>query len=203
MRWWNRVFKRQELDRELSEEIRAHLSMAIRDRVERGESREAAEENVRREFGNQLLVQETTRDQWGWSTVERSLRDLRYVLRQMRRTPGFTSVAILSLAIGLGATTVMFSVVNGVLLQPLNFHEPESLYFVQNTPPARAIRGNWPVNGRHFHEWRANCESCEQIAMVDGIGLTLTGMGEPERLPAADVSRPGARRTAASHRPRP
>jgi predicted permease len=113
-----------------------------------------------REFGNTLLVRETTRDVWGWTRIGKFVRDLRYAVRQMRRVPGFAAIAILMLALGLGATTAMFSIVNGVLLEPLKYRDPGRLYAAVNLPaPQAPTLGLWLVNARHFHEWRTHCQS--------------------------------------------
>jgi predicted permease len=186
---WKRLLHWRRLDRDLDEEIRAHVRMAAQDRVEKGEKSAEAERNAQREFGNQLLVKEVTRDMWGWTALERLGQDLKYVFRQMGRSPGFTAVAILTLALGLGATTAMFSVVNGVLLQPLKYREPGRLYSARTIPPARAgLTQDYPVNARHFHEWRTQCRSCEEVSLIKFLDLNLTGAGEPVRLPALSVS---------------
>lgn len=170
MRFWRRK-------REIAEEIEAHLRMAEAD----GASR--------REFGNELLMREVTRDVWGWMAVERVVRDLGYALRQIRRAPGFAAAAIVTLALGLGATTAMFSIVNGVLLEPLRFRDPGRLYLARYVvPPAANVRGDIPVNARHFYEWRTRCQSCEQVSLMHPMDITLTGAGEPEKLLGLEVS---------------
>ncbi|HEY2013371.1 MAG TPA: ABC transporter permease [Bryobacteraceae bacterium] len=114
-------------DDDLDEEIRAHLAMARRDRIERGESPEAAEAAARHEFGNAALIQEVTREMWGWQSLERLVQDLRYGLRTMRRSPAFTAVAVISLALGIGANTAIFSLIDVLMLRSLPVKEPGRL----------------------------------------------------------------------------
>ena len=107
--------------------------------------------------------------------LARQFQDLKYVFRQMGRSPGLTAVAILTLALGLGATTAMFSIVNGVLLVPLKYREPGRLFLARTLPPARSkLTGDFPVNARHFHEWRTHCRACE---LVEGWLLAFAGTG--------------------------
>ena len=120
-------------NRRLKTEIESHLQMAIRDRMERGESRAEAEANARRELGNVGLIQEVTRDQWSWAWLEQLVSDVRYGLRAMRRNPGFTAVAVLSLALGLGANTAIFSVMDGLMLRMLPVRDPARLALVQGS----------------------------------------------------------------------
>lgn len=184
--WLRRV---RRLDEDLDDEIRAHLSMAAADMVDQGESAEKARLRARRDLGNELLIKEVTRDMWGWTAWERLAQNLRLALRQMRRGPGFAAVAIATLALGLGATTAMFSIVNSVLLEPLQYRQPERLFIARTVPPASAhIAGDLPNNARHFHEWRTHCRSCEGTALIQFADLTLAGFGEPVKLPALAVS---------------
>jgi predicted permease len=183
------LFRRRQAERELEEEIGAHLAMAEQERRDRGETPGEAKQNARRELGNELLIKETTRDMWGWASLERLAQDTRYALRQIKRSPMFTSAAVLTLALGLGGTTTMFSIVNGVLLQPLRFRNPDRLYLARTLPPARSkLTGEFPVNARHFHEWRTHCRSCEEISLVKYDEITLIGAGDPVRLPTYAVS---------------
>lgn len=123
-------FLKRRRDRDLEEEIRSHLEMAVRDRLERGESQKDADNSARREFGNTTLIKEITREMWGWATLERLLQDLRYTGRILRNSPGFTIVAILSIALGIGVNTAIFSLIDAVLLKPLAVRNPEQLVTV-------------------------------------------------------------------------
>jgi hypothetical protein len=117
-------------DRRLPAELQSHLQMAIRDRMDRGESAAEAEAHARREMGNQGLIEEATRDQWSWTWLEQVANDVRYGLRAMRRNPGFTAAVVLSLALGIGANTAVFSLLNTVLLRTLPVDDSQHLFFL-------------------------------------------------------------------------
>src|SRR5438045_1612416 len=118
-------------NRELDEEMQAHLAMAIRDRIERGEEPRDAARAARREFGNRALIAETTREVWGWNWLERLSQDARYAVRGMRRSPAFTAVAVLSIALGIGANTAIFSLIDALMLRWLPVSDPQELLLLK------------------------------------------------------------------------
>ena len=175
-------------DDDLDEEIRAHLAMAAADRVARGESAKDAADAARREFGNVGHVKEVTRDMWAGVWLDRLFQDLRFAIRSLKRAPAFTAIAIATLALGIGANTAMFTVVNGVLVRPLPFHDPDQLVLVAYSPP----RGTFtPVPGmydRSYLDFRKRNPIFESLATFDSRLLTLTNAGEPIRLRTAFVT---------------
>src|SRR5262245_28107506 len=130
-------FWRQRKDEELDTEISNHLDEAIRDRIARGEAPEQARANASREFGNIGLVKEVTREMWGWASLERLGQDLRFGLRMLGKNKGFTAIALLSLALGIGANTAIFSLIDTVLIKMLPVKNPEQLVFLErgDVPP--------------------------------------------------------------------
>src|ERR1700686_5494146 len=123
-------WRRKRRNRDLQEEIQAHLTLAEREEMESGRTGREAEAAARREFGNVSVAEETTRDTWGWRWVLDLYQDFQYAVRTLRQRPGFAAVALLTLALGVGATTVMFTLINGVLLKPLPYPQAERLVAV-------------------------------------------------------------------------
>ena len=135
------VFRRRR-EAELREELEGHLRMAMEDWMARGLTREQAMFAARREIGNLTQIREATRDEWGGRWVDYLVQDVRYAARAIRRHPGFAAVAILSLALGIGANTALFEVVNAVALRPLPVHNPDGLLEVR-LESLEGARGNF------------------------------------------------------------
>ena len=174
-------FWRRKQDDDLEQEVQGHMDMAVRDRMERGESRAHAEAAVRREFGNVLLVREVTREMWGWASLERLWQDVRYGVRLLRKSPGFSTIAILTLALGIGANTALFSVVNGVLLNPQPYVEPDRLVSVyQSVPNFEKASLSYP----NLLDYQQQNHTLEAIAGYRSGGYIYTGSG------GAEVMRP-------------
>ena len=182
--FWRRKLREEELE----EEIRSHLQMAIRDRMERGESAEEAESAARQEFGNVGLIKETTREMWGWAEVKPIFDDMQYGLRMLRKSPAWTAVMCAVLALGIGLTTAIFSLAYGILLRSLPYPDPErvvALYYT-NTVAAAAGYMRVSVNAPTWMEWRAQSRSFEDIAIARAaINFNLTGDGKPELVQGA------------------
>jgi len=178
--WWQRKRKA-----ELDEEVRSHLQMATQARLERGECQEEAEQAARREFGNVGLVKEVAREMWGGGSFERLAQDLRYGLRLLAKSPGFAAAAILTLALGIGVNTALFSVVNGVLLSPLPYPQPEQLVTLHESKP-NFDAGS--ISFPNFRDWRKENQTFSMMGMARAYSFNLTGSGEAEQVEAQFVS---------------
>ena len=174
---------------ELQEEIDSHLRMAVADRVARGESPAEARRAAMREFGNVPMVADVTRERWGWMRMERLMQDLRYSLRTLGRDPGFTTVAVLILALGIGANITVFSVVRTLMLRPLPFSDPEQLVWI--TPPdAGHNLSAATYSADAYEDLRAMNHSYQDVtgyyAFSSPDNLRLTGTSDPK--PVTDIS---------------
>ena len=170
--------------------------MAARNRMEQGEEPRAAELAARREFGNRTLVQEVTREMWGWSWLEALWQDVRYALRGMRRAPGFTAVVVVSLALGIGANTAIFSLIDAVMLRMLPVHEPGRLVELLHRFP-----GEPHFNGFSWQSYRYFLDSNRTLSGLIGTARASnpsyppgswfrvrTGGPEPERVDGVYVT---------------
>jgi putative ABC transport system permease protein len=162
MRWYRRLFRRARTERQLDSELRFHLEQQIADYVAAGMTREDACRRARLEFGGFDQVKEECRDVGAARFIETLTQDLRYGLRQLRRNPGFTAVAITILALGIGANTAVFSVVNAVLLTPLAYHNPDRIVTLSST--WKNSNDYSPVSAPDFRDWRDQSTSFSAMA---------------------------------------
>jgi putative ABC transport system permease protein len=160
---------RRDREDEVARELRTHLDL---------EADELGEHAARRAFGNVTAVKETIHEMSNWTVVEQFGQDLRYGARLLRRSPAFSIVAILTLALGIGANTAIFSVVNAVLLRPLPFSEPDRLVRIWESQPGKGWNRN-VVDPFNFLTWRERARSFEQMAAIDSWTSNITGGGEP------------------------
>jgi predicted permease len=179
MRWWQ-LKKR---DGDLERELQSDLELEEEEQRERGLSQEEARYAARRAFGNATLIREQTRETWGWMRLERFVQDVRYALRQLGRNSGFTAICILTLALGIGATTAIFSVVDSLLLRPLPYPNAPRIVRIWMTFVPRGMM-EIPSSEPEFLEYRQS-QSFAHVAAFSVGTLTLTGSGDPLHLAAS------------------
>jgi putative ABC transport system permease protein len=180
-------FRRKQYEEELDAEIRSHLDQAIRDRLARGETPEEARANALREFGNVGLVKEVTRAMWGWGWLEQLGQDLQFGLRMLRKNPGFSLVAILTLALGVGANTAIFSVVNAVLLNPFAYPEAERIMFLSSSRLSEPDSSN-AISYPNFLDWQKQQTAFLHLAAARNRTFNLSGVAEPVQVSGAIIS---------------
>lgn len=193
-RLWSRFLGsfRRKADDDLAEELESHVQMLAEEDIRRGLKPEEAYRRARVQFGSVEATKESYRDQRGLPALDAIGQDLRYASRGMRKNPGFATVAILSLAIGIGANTAIFSLVNGVLLQPLAYQDPERVFAVREVGNQLNDGRVMPVNPMHARAWARQCPSLEDVALMRSKGADLAGAqagggGEPTSIPGADI----------------
>src|SRR5215469_16885549 len=181
------LFRKDEADRELDEELGAYLEMAVEDKIRQGMSRQEALRAVRLERGSVEVTKEVVRS-GGWeSLVQTCWQDLRFGLRTLRKSPGFTAVVVLTLALGIGANTAIFSIVNALLLRPLPYANPGQLVIVSEAKLEAGI-SRAGMSYRTFTELRDTNRVFSAIAGLGGHALVLTGYGEPSEVSTVAVT---------------
>src|SRR5213594_736115 len=186
---WESWLKRRRWERRMDAEFRFHLDSQINEYVSRGLSREEAEMRARREFGSVDLAKDECRDERPVEWLDHFSRDVRYACRSLRKSPGFAAAAMVTLALGIGANTAIFSVVYAVLLKPLPYAQPDQVYSVEVVIPER--RGqlpSLPVTVQAYLEWRKADTAFVAMSALRPWECNLAGDGEPERLGGARVS---------------
>ncbi len=174
---------------DLDEEMRLHRELREREQIERGLSAKEARYAAQRRFGNDLVLREESRDMWGWNWLEILLEDVRYGLRQLRRNPGFAAAAVITLAMGIGTTTALFTVVHSVLLEPLPFKDPGRLLRLYE----HSSDDKFPYNSNAagvFDEWKKQSHGFSDLAIVGGGQYNLSSGGGqlPEKVNGAECS---------------
>ena len=187
--FWRRVgvlARRGKFARELEEEMRLHRELKEKELIADGAEEREARYAANRRFGNAMRLRERSAEAWGWSWLDDFVQDVRFGLRMLRTKPGFTIASVLTLALGIGANTAIFSVVNAVLLRPLPYHDP-----------AKLVRADeyWPrindevVPGPDYVNWKLNNHDFEELAAFDsGDQINLTSAGQPERIESVLVT---------------
>jgi len=192
MNWLTQLFSRRRLYRELSEEIQAHLDEKIEELVAGGMSIEEARHLARREFGNVGLIEESGREVWRWPSMEDFLMDVSYGLRTLRHNPVFTAVVLLTIAIGIGANAAVFTVVNSVLLKPLNYAKAEELVALHQTAPGAAGLADFEngllLSPSMYFTYAEQNRTFQSLGVWVTGTANVTGLAEPEQVRTVDVS---------------
>ena len=187
MNWFKQLVLRRRLYDDLDHEIALHLEERAEELVADGMSAKEAAAAARREFGNVTLLNETAREAWGWRWLEDLFADLRFALRTLRKSPGFTITAVLTLALGIGANTAVCSVVESVLLRPLAFQDSEHLFAIWAVQKGQQdkIGASMP----EFEDYKDQSKSFEYLTnLLSGWTYTWTGQGEPRTVNCTGIS---------------
>ncbi len=189
-RLWSRlraVPQREKIDRELQDEISAHIDMQEADNRQAGASGGAAYTNARREVGNATLIREDARAAWAFPFLESILQDVRHAARLLRKNPGFTAIAVLTLALGIGANTAIFSIVDTVILRPLPYKDSARIVNVQTSTamfPGFKLGISWLA----LQRFSTDVPAIEQSAAFSSSDMNFNSGGHPDRVNVVGVS---------------
>jgi predicted permease len=187
-----RIFARKRLYTEMSESMQEHLAERTEELVEEGMPREEAERMARREFGNIALMEQRGREAWQWQKLESLLVDIKHICRRLGRSPGFAITVVLTLAIGIGANTAVFSVLNSVLLRPLPYSEPQQLVSLHlNAPGAPGLaefRSELRLSASMYLTFAAHNRAFQSLGVWMPGTASITGLAQPEQVNTAQIS---------------
>ncbi len=192
MSLFSRIFFRKRRYDDISVSIQEHIGERIDELMEEGMSRHEAEQTARRDFGNVTLLQERSREVWQWQRLESLLMDLKHVCRRLWRSPGFAITVVLTLAIGIGANTAVFSVLNSVLIRPLSYPEPKQLVALRlNAPGAPGLtdfRDELRLSASMYLTFAAHNNSFQSIGVWQPGTASITGIAQPEQVNTAMIT---------------
>src|SRR5690242_14194651 len=175
------LFEHKRLERELDDEVRFHLELQIDDNLKAGMNPAEARSAALRSFGGVEPMKELYRERRAFAPVETTLQDIRYAVRTLRKSPGFTATSVAVLALAIGANTAMFSLLNAVLLRPLPYPSPEQLAMLWSEAPNQKLRearsAYWNVE-----QWRSQSQCFADMALFDGASATLSSGDRAEQI---------------------
>src|SRR5499426_3595958 len=188
MTWWRRLWLRKKMEEELEKELRFHLDQHTADLIAQDLNPEEARRQARLALGGPEQVKEQCRDARGTRWLEDLLQDLRYGARMLMNKPGFTLIAVITLAAGIAANTTIFSVADAVMLRPFNFQHQERLVMVWERSTAQGGFDHGSVAPGNFTDWREQSQSFERLIAIDQRAFDLTGSHQPEQFGGYGVS---------------
>jgi len=179
------LLRRDQFDSDLEQEMKLHIQMRADEQIRQGLSETAAHAAARRQFGNVLSLREQSREAWGWRWLDQLAQDVRYGTRTIVRAPGFTAVTVLTLALGIGGTTAIFSAVYPILFQPLPYPNSNRITMIWEFS-REGLRGDGTFG--MYRELSERSQSYDSIAAVKPWQPTMTGLNQPERFDGQRVS---------------
>jgi predicted permease len=189
---FNRFFFRKRRYDDISVSIQEHIDERIDELMEEGMSRDEAERTARRGFGNVTLLRERSREVWQWQRLESLLVDLKHVCRRLVRSPGFAFTVVITLAIGIGANTAVFSVLNSVLIRPLSYPEPQQLVSLRLIAPGATgladFRDELRMSPSMYLTFAAHNRSFQSVGVWQASTANITGIAQPEEVNTALIS---------------